>query len=415
MSSFQIPEGYRAHRNHLLHAVIDFTLDGLYWEKIPIKDPEDIIKVYEADLGINKGYFPRLLKGRVSTSRLIELHDRYRDSILVDLFPVPEHDDKKYITFLNTCAADSSLEIFDKFKMLKLLFQFDRKTYTGKYRDFIIENVDTGVEWVNRRTIYGVLFKIGDEKSIKKLNQALLSDPISQCRGWIMEGIEDHKLLNKFIDSILDIEGKSKPHDLAPVMSMCLTGMMSLNSETIRMSDLEDYLRLDYINDSTRGKIQAELDKLRKIRAARLRKSGLEFYTPEMVARNLAASLVEISREYPELTGFDAEKAVQGRNLYYSYNFSRPTTKRGIRPEDFGKNGCFITFRVWVYAFSDPEKCLAAAMEVPSFRLHNLCYNVTVRVKTGPDASDGFVKEVRALLQKHGDMLKAIDKFEGKK
>jgi hypothetical protein len=257
--SFLDIEEYKKNHNPLLFAVMKFTIDCMVKYEVPLKDPEVIVKIYEAKVGLEWDAL-RILHGDLSNARLMELYKKHKDSELIDLFPTPKADDKKYVEFLDGLSSENGLPIYDRFRILGLLVQMDTSKYLVKERDFIISNVNLdneGRHWWYRSKMYSELVKIADNESLDLLNSALLKDPITECRETILNDITKPELAARFIETALKLaDGKGNEHNPA---------MMSRPPNGFEM-ELRRYfewaLKLENLDSDTKTKIKEALSKL---------------------------------------------------------------------------------------------------------------------------------------------------------
>ena len=84
-------EGYRKNKEPLQYAIMAIALDNMLMEGVKVENPDDIIKVYEAGIGLEERAL-RLLKGRLNSERAMQLYQKHRDAHLLAVFPVPRPD-----------------------------------------------------------------------------------------------------------------------------------------------------------------------------------------------------------------------------------------------------------------------------------------------------------------------------------
>ena len=121
---------------------------------------------------------------------------------------------------------------------------------------------------------------------------------------------------------------------------------------------------------------------------------------------NLVDSIKRISSKYPELSGFNKNASIETMNLYYSYNFTPPKSKRAILPSDFGKKGIYISFlcKPIPKRLEDTYSMSPPTLKLPKLRLY-----LWAEVKATPDVTPGLVEEIETLLRLHAEKLKEID------
>jgi hypothetical protein len=126
---------------------------------------------------------------------------------------------------------------------------------------------------------------------------------------------------------------------------------------------------------------------------------------------SFAEALARIARKYPEMAGYQKEKAKrQGENAIwcaFSHNFSRPRTKRGILPTDFGEHGFIVQLSCRAMP---PPNGPVYAMSSPSLKLNHLGLYVWAEVGTAPNPSRGLKDEIDSIIQAHLAKLEEIDK-----
>jgi len=131
------------------------------------------------------------------------------------------------------------------------------------------------------------------------------------------------------------------------------------------------------------------------------------------VMESLARALAKIAPKYPEMSDYREEKALykleRSIGVRYSHNFTRPNTKRAVRPSDYGENG----FRVYFgCAAMPPSSDWKYAMSSPSLTLRNLRLYLWMGVGTAPNPSKGIAEEVGSILRSHMEKLEQIEVTE---
>ena len=125
---------------------------------------------------------------------------------------------------------------------------------------------------------------------------------------------------------------------------------------------------------------------------------------------SLAEALAKIGSKYPEMAGYQKEKANgQAEDAIwcgYSHNFTRPSTKRGVALSDFREKG----FAVSLSCRAMPPPDQAYAMSEPALALKSLRFYVWAEVLPGPDPSPGLVDEINAIMRVHLMKLEEIEK-----
>jgi len=142
-----------------------------------------------------------------------------------------------------------------------------------------------------------------------------------------------------------------------------------------------------------------------------LSQTQIDSITP--VIDSLARALAEIAPKYPELTEYKAEKAIvharDRMGISYTHNFTRPRTKRGIAPSDYGESGFFISFFCATPYPVSNTFTRASYIDLRDTTLGRLGLRAGVRLGAGPTPREDLIKEIRSLVDKHMDELKRID------
>jgi hypothetical protein len=202
---------YKRTKNPQQYAVMAFVLETMLQEGITIENPEDIIKVYEVDVGLDDRVLP-LLKDRLNSERAMQLYQKRRDARLLDVFPVPSPEEENYIQFLHTMVEREP----DKgWNALRLLYIMDKTRYKEEFRDFTIRRVRETDSWVERLPLYRTLVEVGDEKSIQSLAKSLLSDPVTEDREAIIRTALAVNVYSKeLVDSVVQLaKGLGDKHE----------------------------------------------------------------------------------------------------------------------------------------------------------------------------------------------------------
>jgi hypothetical protein len=89
----------------------------------------------------------------------------------------------------------------------------DDKGYRKLYRDFLLTNVKTAEDWLDRYRLYSGLIRLSDDQSLSAVQQGLIHDPSTECREGILYDLQQHGEVARAIDAILVIaHGKDDPH-----------------------------------------------------------------------------------------------------------------------------------------------------------------------------------------------------------
>ncbi|QDT45722.1 hypothetical protein Pan241w_58500 [Gimesia alba] len=201
--SFLDVETYQQTEDPLLFAIIQFTLDELHRRKIKIKNPEDLLKVYHAKMGLdNKVLW--LLKRRelIDGPMIAVLYRQYQDPLLFRFLVPPEQGQDDYKAFLEELLVNPKLDTMQSFAVFTQLYQVDKPTHLAGYKNFIFKNVAQVPDWLDRSQMYAALIGIGDRESVNAVNHALLNDPTAQVREFLLRELKRQDQVVKYIDTI---------------------------------------------------------------------------------------------------------------------------------------------------------------------------------------------------------------------
>ena len=175
-------EGYRRTKHPLQYTIMVFVLENMLSECIEIENCDDMIRVYEAGIGLEERALP-LLKGCLNSDQAIQLYNKHEDARLLDVFPVPQPEQEDYIEFLRTLAER---EADTGWSALGLLYAMDKDTYKVAFRDFMIHRLRETDSLGKHVRMYRALAEIGDRESVQSLAASLLSDPVTEGREAIL-------------------------------------------------------------------------------------------------------------------------------------------------------------------------------------------------------------------------------------
>lgn len=196
-------ETYQQTKDPLLFAIIDFTLDELHWRKIKIKNPEDLLKVYHAKMGLDSKVL-WLLKRRelIDGPMIAGLYRQYQDPLLFRFLVPPEPGQDDYKAFLEELLVNPKLDAMQRFAVFTQLYQADKPTHLAGYKKFIFKSVAQLPGWFDRCDMYAALVSIGDPESVKAVNHALLNDPTAQVREFLLHELKRQDQVVEYIDTI---------------------------------------------------------------------------------------------------------------------------------------------------------------------------------------------------------------------
>lgn len=204
-------ETYKRTHDPQLLLVMRFTLENMRYPRLKLKR-EDFLRIFEARIGLEK-WAVRLAKGQLSSDDSMRLLRTYGDETLFDVLPSPEPADKAYVAFLEEQVNAATWSIHSRQAACKLLFALDEKTYRTPYRDFMLGNVKSATYWWDRANLYAALIQLKDEESWKAVRDALIHDPITECRESILYRLKEQGEVASAIDAVLVVvNGKSDPH-----------------------------------------------------------------------------------------------------------------------------------------------------------------------------------------------------------
>jgi hypothetical protein len=184
---------YETTKDPMQFAIMTFVLENMLLEEIEIQNPNDIVKVYEASIGL-ENLALQLLRNRLSSEEIIRLYSKRKDSNLLELLPVPRLEEEGYIKFLEDVAE---VEPVSGWQTLSKLNKMNPQKYGSKLRDFIISRIRQSESFGERKKLYRTLAEIGDEKSLEVLATYLLDDPVTECREAILKAAIKYNLCSK--------------------------------------------------------------------------------------------------------------------------------------------------------------------------------------------------------------------------
>jgi hypothetical protein len=186
-------DGYKKTRHPLQYTIMAFVLENMLTEGIDIEKSGDMVKVYEAKVGLEERALS-LLRDHVNSIEIVQLYNKHGDIRLLNVFPVPQPHEERYIKFLSALAEGSSDQ---KWSALNLLYTMDKATYKVKFRDFMIRRIRTTDSWPERIRMNRALAEIGDKKSLESLAASLLRDPATECREAIIRAVRKGNVWSK--------------------------------------------------------------------------------------------------------------------------------------------------------------------------------------------------------------------------
>jgi hypothetical protein len=186
-------DGYRKAKHPLQYAIMAFVLENMLTQGVEVEEPGDIVRVYEARVGLETRAL-KLLKNRTTSVEAMRLYNKHGDTRLLDVFPVPKPQEEDYIRFLGALAER---EPDQRFHALSLLYAMDKVTYKTNFRDYMVLRIRKSDSWLERGRMYRALVEIGDQKSVESLADSLLKDPVTECREAIIRAALARNLWSK--------------------------------------------------------------------------------------------------------------------------------------------------------------------------------------------------------------------------
>tara|TARA_R110002095_G_scaffold185025_1_gene162242 strand:+ start:3515 stop:4507 length:993 start_codon:yes stop_codon:yes gene_type:complete len=204
-------ETYRKTNDLLLAAIIEFTLDEFHWRKIKIKNPENILQIYHAKMGLDHDVLRLLKQCGLTGPEIASLYRQNQVPLLLRCLTPPESGQDDYIAFLENISSDKLLDAGYRFEAYSLLYQLDKQKYLAGYKAFLIKNVNQVSSWSDRCRMNPALLEIGDQECLQIVKQNLLNAPLFEVRTSILDSLKEQGIVAEFLDTIqLLAEGKGK-------------------------------------------------------------------------------------------------------------------------------------------------------------------------------------------------------------
>jgi hypothetical protein len=197
-------ESYAARKDPLQYAAMAIALDRMLMDGTRIENPEAIIRVYEAGIGLEDRAL-RLLRDCITSEQAMPLYEKHPDSRLLDVFPAPHPEDVRYVQFLRE-VADRDTE--KGWLAFRLLHAMDQTVYREQFRDFLIDRIRDTASWATRSRMCEALAGIGDQVSMDFLGNYLSAEPITEVREAILRAALSHgRCPSNFVGSIAQFAG----------------------------------------------------------------------------------------------------------------------------------------------------------------------------------------------------------------
>jgi len=271
--SFLLIDEYKKNKSTDLHALMRFSLSEMHRHGIVIPVSQDIIRAYEAGVGLEEAAIRLLGRCRLSAKGALALFERAADARLIYLLPVPGKDED----YLRTLVAWSNKKDFPqhgRFLLKKKLAHADPKRFQPDLREFTLRSlppvagkgVPPSGSWWNRQAMYRELIRIGDRQCWDAINHALLHDPIVEVREQILfalQSVPDSP--TKVMDTVLQMtEGRGTE---AQAVTPCRGGYGYSHCLAGYLKWAESLPRLDKPTRAKIGKAAASLRRNRPLGA----------------------------------------------------------------------------------------------------------------------------------------------------
>jgi hypothetical protein len=208
-------KSYQKTKDPLQFAIIEFALEELQRHGLEIKDPDDILQIYHAKIGLDNLAL-QILKVQGLTGPVVaDLYRQYQDDLLFRFLVPPEAGQDDYRLFLERLLTDTSIPRDQRFTVYTRLYESDPKLYLAGYQKFLLENVEQESSTYVRGLMYTTLLEIGDETCVAAVSHALLNDPVAQLRKTVLDQIRVQKKGSVYLAAIhLLALGKCKPFEV---------------------------------------------------------------------------------------------------------------------------------------------------------------------------------------------------------
>jgi hypothetical protein len=265
--SFLRVDEYAKEKSPELYAAMLFSLEQMLCRNIPVRDSQDIIRVYEAGIGLEEQAVSLLERATLAREEALALFERFEDVRLIHLLTPPEQDGP-YMETLQAWSNKDGFDVYGRFLFKRLLAEAAPRRFQTDLRDFVIQNVASVKEihggrrpgWWERLQMYRTLIAIGDEQSWDALNEGLVSDPITETREQILLALRKHpQSVSRVMDAVLTMTEDTRTGHTAVTPSRMAAGYEY---------DLAEYLKwarsVPNLNEATRDKIRKASENLRR-------------------------------------------------------------------------------------------------------------------------------------------------------
>lgn len=208
-------KSYQKTKDPLQFAIIEFALEELQRHGLEIKDPDDILQIYHAKIGLDNLALQILKVQGLTGPMVADLYRQYQDDLLFQFLVPPEAGQDDYRLFLERLLTDTSIPRDQRFTVYTRLYESDPKSYLAGYQMFLLENVKQLSNWYDRSLMYQALMEIGDQACVAAVSHALLNDPVAQLRKTVLDQIRVQKKGSVYLAAIhLLALGKCKPFEV---------------------------------------------------------------------------------------------------------------------------------------------------------------------------------------------------------
>jgi len=207
-------DAYKRTHDRLLFLVMRFSLESLGIHKIPVHK-EDILRIYESQIGLEPFAAP-LLAGLATSADIMRLMQTYHDERLLRILPPPASNDKAYLAFLAEQARNEQWSIYTRMEVFKQLNWLEDDANRKAYRDFLIASLKKSMDddlYLQRESMYEGLVQLKDEDALAAIRQALLEDPVTNCRQYILFELRQYGIAAPVMDALVSLaSGQGQPH-----------------------------------------------------------------------------------------------------------------------------------------------------------------------------------------------------------
>ncbi|QDV21475.1 hypothetical protein Pan153_61630 [Gimesia panareensis] len=231
-------DAYQRTKDPMLFLVIRLALQEFRDREIEIKNPEDLLKIYHARMGLDAEVLS-LFKSRSAPGVVFaRLYQRHQDPLIFRFLPPVERGQAEYRQFLEQQVDNPQLKVKDRFYVYQHLYQADKQQHGDGYQAFLISNVEQMDAWLDRSQMIQALLEIGSEESIRVVKRCLLNDPVLEVRKAILRKLKAQGRIEEFLDTLLQLSnGQCKP-----CQSVAINPVRITQKETVMTYPLRAWL-----------------------------------------------------------------------------------------------------------------------------------------------------------------------------